>query len=186
MPDGYIIPIWAWVVVIGSESIDLLAEAFMKKSARFTNHRATCIAYFLDIITTTSWIWCLRDIDFLTVNFVTDIVGDLGCVIISVFFFKESMTISKLIAIFLIIAGSLFLALAEEDEDDRWAPWPASWDEPLWGTGKSYVVPSAIDVSDTSSDIGDNLDHDGINNITGSNGNTHMSSIMMDHNDNEL
>jgi len=128
----------------------------------------------------------LRDIDFLTVNFVTDIVGDLGCVIISVFFFKESMTISKLIAIFLIIAGSLFLALAEEDEDDRWAPWPASWDEPLWGTGSksSYVQPTAIDVSDTSSDIGDNSDH-GINNITGSNGNTHMS-MLMDHNDNEL
>jgi len=179
MPDGYIIPIWAWVVVIGSESIDLLAEAFMKKSARFTNHRATCIAYFLDIITTTSWIWCLRDIDFLTVNFVTDIVGDLGCVIISVFFFKESMTISKLIAIFLIIAGSLFLALAEEDEDDRWAPWPASWDEPLWGTGKG--VPTAIDVSDTSSDIGDNSDHGISNNITGA---THTS--VMDHNDNEL
>jgi len=156
MTIGYTtVPIMAWIGIILVELIDLVAEAFMKKSGHFTNIRATGIAYLLDIITTTVCIWCYSGVDFLTVNFVIDIVQDVGSVLISVFFFKESMTISKIIAIVLILTGTVFLLLSEEDEEDRWAPWPSSWDEPLWGTGSkasSYDGPIAIDASFTNSD----------------------------------
>jgi len=158
------IPLIAWAGMVLVESLDLVAETFMKKSGRFTNMKATSIAYLLDILTTTMQIWCTHDIDFFTMYWMTGIIEDFGAIFISLFVFKESLTISKIIAVCLILAGSLFLMLSEQDYDDddeRWAPWPESWDEPLWGTGSSkeeallsMVGPLAIDASFTTSESG--------------------------------
>jgi len=178
------IPLMAWAGIILVELIDLVAEAFMKKSGHFRNIRATGIAYLLDIITTTMCIWCYSEIDYLTVNFVTDILQDVGSVLISVFFFKESITISKIIAIVLILTGTVFLLLSEEDEEDRWAPWPSSWDEPLWGTGSkasSYDGPIAIDASFTNSES-DGSDCSSIDSSCNSTDNGNDYTAIMDDN----
>mmetsp|Transcript_11160 Transcript_11160/g.12617 ORF Transcript_11160/g.12617 Transcript_11160/m.12617 type:complete len:192 (-) Transcript_11160:308-883(-) len=183
------IPLIAWTGMILGESLDLVAETFMKKSGRFTNIKATSIAYLLDFLTTTMTIWCMHDIDFFTMYLITGTIEDFGAIFISLFVFKESLTISKIIAVCLILASSLFLMLSEQDYDDddeRWAPWPSSWDEPLWGTGSSkeaavsIVGPIAIDASFTTSESGSDCSSIDSSNSTDF-GNNGITSIMDDN-----
>ena len=154
------IPVIVWAGMLLGETLDLVAAAFMKKSGRFTNLRATSIAYLLDFLTTTMTIWCTHEIDYFTMYYMTAIFEDVGAILISLFVFKESLTISKIIAVCLIFMGGIVLMLGDqdyEDDDERWAPWPSSWDEPLWGTSSSAaddVGPSAIDASFTTSESG--------------------------------
>jgi len=160
------IPVMAWTGMLLGETLDLVAEALMKKSGRFTNLRATSIAYLLDFLTTTMTIWCTQEIDYFTMYFMSGIFEDVGAILIGLFVFKESLTISKILAVGLIFTGGIVLMLGDqdyEDDEERWAPWPSSWDEPLWGTGDSSKEaataaafceggPIAIDASFTTSE----------------------------------
>jgi len=159
------IPVMAWTGMLLGETLDLVAEALMKKSGRFTNLRATSIAYLLDFLTTTMTIWCTQEIDYFTMYFMSGILEDVGAILIGLFVFKESLTISKILAVGLIFTGGIVLMLGDqdyEDDEERWAPWPSSWDEPLWGTGDSSKEaalsyeggPIAIDASFTTSESG--------------------------------
>jgi len=144
MPSNSVMLAWAGILLC--EPLDLVAETFMKTSGRFTNLPATGLAYLLQLVTTTLTIWCSEELNFFTMYWMCGIVEDVGTILISLIVFKEALTLSKILAVGLIMTGGIVLMLGEQeyDEDDeRWAPWPRSWDEPLWGTGSkdTGVVP---------------------------------------------
>lgn len=149
--------IMAWTGILLSEALDLVSETFMKTSGRFTNLPATGMAFFLQLVSTTLTIWCSEELDFLTMYLMCGILEDVVAMLISLIVFKEALTLSKILAVGLISLGAIVLMLGEQeydDEDERWAPWPRSWDEPLWGTGSKDDggPPIGMDASFTTSE----------------------------------
>ena len=140
--------IMAWTGILLSEALDLVSETFMKTSGRFTNLPATGLAYLLQLVSTTLTIWCSEELDFFTMYWMCGILEDVVAMLISLIVFKEALTLSKILAVGLIMTGAIVLMLGEQEYDEdneRWAPWPRSWDEPLWGTGSKEAAISSYD-----------------------------------------
>jgi len=131
-PNNFIIA----CVLLAGIAFELAGAAATKGSNCFQNIPITVVAYALFILSGTAYIILVSMVDLGVGWAVSSGVETVGAILIGFIFFKEEITIAKLIGIIITVFGIIILSLTVEED---WTPWPNTWNEPLWTTTKDIT-----------------------------------------------